>query len=109
MIAHFVVESERNVWRLGSVDVENTITEVLSWVLTALVRTSLFHEQGRPFVEIVCILDSGVFEDHMAVLSQLFLKPLIIMHVDRFLALLWFESVDVGYGEVVETWEDVFL
>ena len=109
MVAHFVVEGKRNVWRLCSVDVENATAEVLSWVLTALVGTSLFHEQRRPFVEILCILDSSVFENDMAVLGELFLKPLVIVHVDLLLALLWFESVDVGDSKVLETWEDKLL
>lgn len=109
MVAHFVVEGEGNVGRLGSVDVEDAITEVLSRVLPSLVGASLLHEQVGPPVEVVRVFDTRVFEDHVAVLREVVLVPLVVVHLDLFLALRRLESVHVGNSQVLEAGEHILL
>ena len=60
MVAHLVVEWNGNVRRLSSADVENSRSEVLSWISSSLVVVSFLNEVLSPIVEILGIFDSCI-------------------------------------------------
>ena len=55
------------------------------------------------------VFDAGVFEDYVAALGELFLVPLIVMHINLLLTLLGLERIDVWHREILEAREDVVL
>lgn len=103
MVAHLVVEWDGDVRRFSGTHVEDSSSEVLSWVSASLVVVSDLHKQSSPLVVVLRGFDSSVFKNNVTMLLKMGLIPSEVMHLELLLLSLWLEGIDVwdGHARVI--------
>jgi hypothetical protein len=103
MIAKLIVECKRNVRRFCCVYIQDSIPQVLSWILATLVRGPLFNELGHPFRKLITGFNPSVLQNDVTMLVQLRSEKLTVkLHP-------WFHSQNVWDSLLIKTREDKIL